>query len=183
MKAILINNQIQYFQNFSTFKNIINIQQASEQQIYDLGFRDVIIPIISSTQSLGEIYFDNTNDVWTYYIIEKTQEELDEDLYQLEFQDEFADLENKHEEDGKQLYRRIKFKIRKLLANGTITLTQFNTVRRFLRPAILPLNTGDWDIAKENVDALIIPTNTKLLAILNTVKDLINDYIIKNNIV
>ena len=80
MKAILIDNKIQYFQNFKTFGNTINVQSASEQQIYDWGFRDVIILTVLETQKLGEMYFDIPNDVWTYYIIDKTQTEINAEL-------------------------------------------------------------------------------------------------------
>lgn len=191
MKANTIDGKIiigvpKYWEN----PPVNNLRDATEGVLYTLGFRDLVIPTITETQYLGELYKDTIFDVYTYKVIEKTQEEIDYDVAQnnllLEAQldlDDFATLEDKYEEDGKILYKRIKHRIRRLLANGTITLAQFNTVRRFLRPAILPLTTGDWDIAKENVDALTVPTNVKLLAILNKVKELINDYITKNNIV
>jgi hypothetical protein len=77
MKAILIDNQIQYFQNFTTFENTTNVQSATEQQIYNWGFRDVVIPVITDLQILGEMYFDETNDIWTYQVIDKTPEEIE----------------------------------------------------------------------------------------------------------
>jgi len=182
MKAIIINNEFRYLNSFDSFGNTLNIQQASPEQLYEFGFREVIVPTVSDSQKLGDRYFDTLNDVWTYYVLDKTAEELAVEAEQLKFMDDSANLESKYEEDGKKLYQRIKFRIRRLYQNGTITLAQFNTVRRFLRPAVLPLTTGDWDIAKENVDALTVPTNAKLLAILNTVKSYINDYITANNI-
>jgi hypothetical protein len=77
MKAILINNQIQYFQNFTTFENAVNVQSATEQQIYDWGFRDVVVPIITDSQIIGEMYFNKDNDVWTYKVIDKTPKEIE----------------------------------------------------------------------------------------------------------
>ena len=182
MKAILINGKVVFLSSLKAYGNTANIQQATPEMLYDFGFREVVEPTITSIEKRGDIYFDEANNYFTYSVIQKTAEELAKESYWAEFTDNSATKENQYEDDGKELYRRIKFRVRRLYDNGTISLSQFNTVRRFLRPAVLPLTTGDWDIAKENVDALTVPTNTKLLAILNTVKQYINDYITANNI-
>ncbi len=91
-----------------------------------------------------------------------------------------AQKEMKYENDGQELYRKIKNRIRRKLDNSTITLTQFNAIRRTLRPAIIPLTTGDWDITQEYLNAITPPINAKLLLILNNIKGLVDDYINEN---
>lgn len=45
---------------------------------YDDGWRDVIVPEIDTeTEKFGELYFDSTNDVGTYEIVPKTQQEIE----------------------------------------------------------------------------------------------------------
>lgn len=80
MKAILIDNKIKYFSSFKVFENTTNVQAATPEQIYAWGFRDVVIPTITTTQKLGDLYFDETLDIFTYHVIDKTKVEVDAEL-------------------------------------------------------------------------------------------------------
>ena len=68
MKAITINGQIKvYSQLPKTWKNHLNFRQASVELQQQEGFFDVVVPEFNSeVQYLGEIYFDQTNQVFTY---------------------------------------------------------------------------------------------------------------------
>lgn len=50
---------------------------------YEHGWRDLIIPEIDhTTEKLGELYFDEANDVVTYEVLEKTREEIEAEFRQ-----------------------------------------------------------------------------------------------------
>lgn len=189
MKAIIIEGVLKFQNNFKEFNGNVGLKYATDQQWYDWGFREYVVPVYTNLQKLGEFYFDTVSDTITYYIVNKTQEELDADAAQAIItaqiaadNDIDATLENKYMEDGILLYRRVKFEIRRRLTNNVITLAQYNSLRRFIHPAILPLNTGDWDIANDNMIALTPPTNATTLAIFNIVKNQIQVYVTDNNI-
>lgn len=157
-----------------------NFRSADSATVYSYGFRDVVQPILGIYDSRDTIYMHVGDDVFKYAVRPFTQEEIDRyDEAQLD-NDVSAIKEMKYEDDGQQLYRKIKNRIRRKLDKDTITLGQFNAIRRTLRPAIIPLTTGDWDITQEYLNALTPPTNAKLLEILNNIKGLVNDYINEN---
>lgn len=48
---------------------------------YQHGWRDLVTPEIDhATEKLGELYFDEANDVVTYEVIEKTQQEIEAEV-------------------------------------------------------------------------------------------------------
>ena len=79
MKAREENGQIKiYGQLPKTWKNHLNFSQASVELQQQEGFYDVVRPEYNTeTQRLGEIYFDSNEEVFTYPVIDFTQEELD----------------------------------------------------------------------------------------------------------
>lgn len=77
MKAIIIEGNLKFQNSFKEFNGNVGLQYATEQQWYDWGFREYIDPVITDNQILGEIYLDIVSDTITYYIIDKTQEEID----------------------------------------------------------------------------------------------------------
>lgn len=55
--------------------------QYNTEDHYEDGWRDIVIPEIDhKTEKLGELYYDEPNDVGTYLIIEKTQQEIEAEL-------------------------------------------------------------------------------------------------------
>ena len=71
MKAININGKIKLYGYLpNVWKNIINFSKSSEKVIKQQGFFDVISPELGINEKYGEIYFDKTNKVFTYPIIE-----------------------------------------------------------------------------------------------------------------
>jgi len=83
MVAIDINGTISTYNTIpSTWNGILNYNSINntEMQIFD-GWRDVVYPAYdSATQKLGDIYFDAPNDVFTYYIVELTDQEIQDRL-------------------------------------------------------------------------------------------------------
>lgn len=68
----------------STFRmpEVLNYNSINntEMQIED-RFRDVIIPTYNTaTQKLGDLYYDLANDVYTYYVIDLTDQEIQDRL-------------------------------------------------------------------------------------------------------
>ena len=80
MKAIQINNEIKVFAQLpKTWKNHLNFRMADEELQKQEGFYDVVQPEFNTeTQRLGEIYWDEENEVFTYPVNDIPQSELDE---------------------------------------------------------------------------------------------------------
>ncbi len=67
-----------YHQLPDDYKNILNFPKASTEVLENEGFFDLIEPAIDpTTQRLGALFFDETNNIFTYPVIEKTQAEID----------------------------------------------------------------------------------------------------------
>lgn len=79
MKAIIINGNIKTYNVLpKTWKNILNFRKATETMIKLAGFYDVVVPEYDPViQELGDIYFDETNKVFTYPVVEKTLPEIE----------------------------------------------------------------------------------------------------------
>ncbi len=75
MKARIENGIIVIYPTLpNEWNNILNFPQASVETLEAEGFYDLVEPEINPvTQRLGDLYFDETNQVFAYRIIEKTQ--------------------------------------------------------------------------------------------------------------
>lgn len=105
MKAIIINNQLKFQEEFislNKFNEINNVKGATDQQWYDWGFREYVIPVYTNLQRLGEVFYDSVSDIITFPIIDKTQEEID-----IEFSDRKKSLIIKFERDTDNLIKEI----------------------------------------------------------------------------
>ena len=71
MKAKLINTDWVFFSQLPTFWENKMPYNAIEE-----GFKDVVYPIVNEDQRLGSFYYDDVNDLCTYYVIDKTIEEI-----------------------------------------------------------------------------------------------------------
>lgn len=62
---------------------IENYNSMGEQRFYEDGFRQLVYPEYDTQlQKLGEIYFDTPNDVFTYEVLNKTQQEIEAEVIQ-----------------------------------------------------------------------------------------------------
>lgn len=57
--------------------NLINYDKADASTHQADGWREVIRPTIQANQKLGELLYDQGNDVVTYAVLDKTPEELE----------------------------------------------------------------------------------------------------------
>lgn len=71
MKAIQIDNTWKLYQTLPKVWNNKQPYNAIEE-----GFKDVINPTISNTQKIGVLIYDEINDILTYEVIDKTEEEI-----------------------------------------------------------------------------------------------------------
>lgn len=181
-KAIELNGQIRVFNTLpKVWNNTINFRASTESDLYALGFRDIVKPSITEYQRYGALLPEHlANEVYIYPVIDFTQAEIDSyDQRQLD-NDSSANKLINYRSDGEIWNKRIWDRIMREYDSGNLTENQFNTISNSLFDAILPLNFGQWKIAKSRVDALPIPSNAKLLAILNKTKQIIDDYITEN---
>ena len=105
MKAIIINTEIHFQEEYlkaNQFNGVVNVKGATEQQWYDWGFREYIVPVYTNLQYLGDVYFDTMSDTYTFPIIDKTQEEID-----AEFADRKTSLISKFERDTDNFIKEI----------------------------------------------------------------------------
>lgn len=83
MVAIDLNGTIKTYRSIPSYWNgIINYNSANNTDMqYADGWRDVVQPSYNTeTQKRGVIYFDEANDVFTYEVIDKTDEEIQSEL-------------------------------------------------------------------------------------------------------
>lgn len=72
MKAIIIEGVLKFQNSFKEFNRTVGLQSATDQQWYDWGFREYVVPILAEYQTTGAPYLDTVNDVVTYAIVEVT---------------------------------------------------------------------------------------------------------------
>lgn len=85
MKAIKINNKIIKFSLVPlTLREVrpkcLNYRGLLDEEHYADGIREYVLPTLLENQKLGEDYFDEDNDVFTSYIVNKTAEDLELEL-------------------------------------------------------------------------------------------------------
>jgi hypothetical protein len=190
-KAIKIDGIIRFQSSFKTFGNTLGFSNATDKQLYDWGFRDVVVPSATTYQRLGEIYYkeyiidasgNTTGNYFTYPVIDFTQEEIDVYDQRVLDKDIHTQKINELENDGKLFFKRIKAIIERNVSTSAITETQGFGFRKNLAPVIRPLREGDWDIAKENLDNMSAPSDPEVNTILTGITSMIDTYIIDNNI-
>jgi len=180
-KAINLDGQIRVFNQLpKVWENTINFRASTESDLYTLGFRDVVQPILTQYQRRDTIYFDVGNDYFTYAVKDFTQAEIDAyDQEQLDSDASALKIES-YKFDGQTAHKRIWDRIMREYDEGNITNAQFEGISNILFDAVLPLEFGLWPVAKSKVDVITPPGNAKMLAILDKVKEIINNYITEN---
>lgn len=83
MKININDNPLKAYPSIPEFWNGEMIKYSTENELMDLGFRDLITPEIEhTTEKLGELIYDQANDVGTYEVLEKTREEIEAEFRQ-----------------------------------------------------------------------------------------------------
>jgi len=179
MKAITVNSEIIVRSQIpNIWNNVHNYNSVNNtaQQIAD-GWRDVVEPSKTNYQKNGAIFYDGGNDNYTYAVVDfSAQEIIDYDQNVLD-NDADSQLEDTHIVEGLKMSKRIKNAIRRDYTNAVITKTQFNGFKRNLRSSMTFLKEGEWDLAKEDLDALAVPSDPDVNALLTSIKANVDEYV------
>jgi len=77
MWAIKQGTKIKIYNDLpSDYGNVLNFKSAGEEIHKQYGFYPAVIPTLIEGQMIGDIYFDESNEVFTYPIINKTPEQI-----------------------------------------------------------------------------------------------------------
>lgn len=185
-EAIEINGKITIYnkipRTFTLQNNVIinGFKSTTKAYRYTLGFRDIVQPTLTVYQKKGVIFFDLGNDYFTYPIIDFTQDQIDAyDQSQLDNDISAIKIRN-YKSDGELANKRIWDRIMREYDSGNITEAQFKGISETLFDALMPMNYGLWKVTKSRVDAITPPGNAQMLAILDKVKEIVDNYILNN---
>lgn len=154
MKANL-NTESKTYESIPNFwNNTFGYDKLIHEIHYNDGWRDVVIPEKTEHQGLGDLYFDEENDVFTYHIIDFTQEEIE--LYEdqkllaptLEEQSRYV----QRMQDGKDAYALQSAKLRLAKLSGAIDESTHNVIEDMLIPVRDEVVNGQWMTAKEKLE-------------------------------
>jgi len=134
MKAIEINNN---WKLYPTLPKVWNNKQP--YNAIEEGFKDVVRPAISNTQRLGMLIYDDVNDVLTYQVIDKTEEEISYEIVEHEFQ---KYLQRKT--DGENAYLQISAEFRMAKISGAISEEKHLYIENLLKPVRDEIMFGQW---------------------------------------
>lgn len=73
MKAINIDGTIKTYNSVpKTWGNILGLQYLTNAELNEIGFYDIVKPIVKESQELGDIEWDADNSVFTYLVVDKS---------------------------------------------------------------------------------------------------------------
>ncbi len=157
MIANNINGVIKVFNSIpKRWGNTFNYDKLDNSIHYADGFKEMVIPSITSIQKLGEVYLDVDNDVYTNYILNKTQEELDADAQALIDQpinDEFFKYQLR-QQDGTNRYLILSAEFRLLKLNEDITDAFHILIEDKLKPVRDELVNGQFITSKRLLEEI-----------------------------
>lgn len=77
MHSNINEEKLKFYRNIPKIYNGINgYHYKSEQDLYDDGWRDLITPEITESEKLGQLIYDESEDVVTYEVLNKTSGEI-----------------------------------------------------------------------------------------------------------
>ena len=141
------------------------------------GWFDLVQPTFnSSTQRVTSNLVQLSSTEYTYEVVNLTQQEIDDAIAEAEnTQDQ--DEENENIENGRLLLYTTRKRIRRRIKRGLLTANQGKILRREFAPIFQLLLVGDWDLAKEDLDAVQDPSNQALLNELNWLRNIVTQYV------
>ena len=189
MKAITVNGTIKKYNKIpkrwrrlaTPDKITVGYNYLSSEQHELDGFRDLVKPEYDdATQRLGQMIYDESNDNYTFEIIEMSEEEIAEELQRKEDNDESANELARLKADGVLYFDRAIAFVMRRKAKGDINENQASRIVKEIYPLIEPLHKGLWMLVQDNLDESDAPNNDDILDIFNTIKNKINQYITDN---
>lgn len=144
------------------------------------GFYEVLEVTPSDTQKIGAIYFDSENSVFTFKLIDLSQEELDAIAEQQLNQDAAQQAIDQRRQDGMHGFDRIKAIIERKYRNGEITANQAKSADSYFHPLIKDLNFGSWIIVKGLLDSSILNVPAGYQSLFDSIKSKVDAYVTNN---
>lgn len=145
------------------------------------GFADIITPSYDvSIERLGAIFYDAPNEVFTFPIIDLTQQEQDDYQQQIDDNDSSSQTNLNHKNKGVEAFDRIYAVIQRKFDRGDLTSSQAKGLMENLYDSLEPLYKGQWRLAKLRMNNETPPNNATLLNIFNTIKSIIDNYVAEN---
>lgn len=157
----------------------VNYDKLPSTEHYVDGWRDVVQPSFNTETHKRDNtpIYDEANDWVTYGTIPLTQQEIERRQQQALDSDQAATDLQTDISNGQIMYQRFFAYIKRQFANGNLTGIQAKNSAMLLWMPLLPINYGQFLVAKLNLDGLTEPSNAKELAVLNLAKQQINDYL------
>lgn len=144
-----------------TWKNTLNYRHTDNAELrYSDGWRDVIQPTLNvNTQVKGDIYFDEENDIFTYFVIDLTEEQI-ADLLAANDKNEAREKIGKYRNSGIGLIERTRSKMWRRLHKfpdglNSLTKPQIAKLERWFNNVYLWLLVGNYRQAKNDIDSVI----------------------------
>jgi hypothetical protein len=184
MKANKINGVIKLFSeipNKHELKpNVFNYHLQDESVHYADGYRDYISAEITDLQKKEGYIFDSENDVYTDNVINKTEEEIAQDLANanaIPLQNEYEKYK-KRQRDGVDAYMMISAEFRLMKLGGAISEETHNEIEELLTPIRNEVIAGQW---KKGLELLIVLGSGVIgLELYDRLYSQLNDYITLN---
>lgn len=168
MKANINNNPLKVVNKLPFhYKNTINYSKHTD--IHDVdGWRNVVKPSLSENQKLGDLFYDEANNVVTWSVLDLNTEEIDAKNKKYII----SKYEN-HKRNGWIYYQDFRADIVLSIEKNEITEIDAFSIEDFLKSAFDKIsNTGDWKTAyfvlnsKETEDTLLLDYKVKALTII-----------------
>lgn len=163
------------------YNGIINYNTLSNERFEIDGWRDIVEPNYNTeTQKKVELYFDDKNNFFTYRIIDKTQEEINQYKEDLLNSDLSANIRQLQISDGSEIFEKFLVYIQRRFDKKTLTGQQTMQCFNLLYTPLLPLKDGMFRIAQSNLNSIPNPVNSSVLEVFNLAKKQVSDYINNN---
>ncbi len=163
MVAIEKDGEIKIFSTIpNTWNHTVGYNYENPQIHYKDGFRNIVEPQYDiSTQYKGEVIYDSINDIFTYNIINFTEEQLSINLILKEEIDDKNELDIL-EEKGTYLYVKTKNRLIRKRKKGLLSRGKCKILREILHPIFLKLKTGDIDLANDLIIQITTTPNQNI---------------------
>jgi len=112
------------------------------------GFFDLIIPELNDNQKLGEIYFDEENQVFTYKKSDIPPPTMEEILVKE------TEKYIQRSRDGQNYYAKLSAEFRLAKVSGVITEQEYHEIEKLLIPTRNEVLAGQWISAKNELESL-----------------------------
>jgi len=160
MKAIIINSQVKFLEEFDFFQfegnTFFNLKNINEETLYKWGFRNVVKQTLAEgkkyKEPLAPEVFNTEKDEFIYQIIDipvLTPEELVQQKLQIETKKYIQ-----RQQDGVEAYALISAEFRLAKLSGQINSATHTTIEENLRPVRDEVLAGQWITALEKLSAI-----------------------------